>query len=428
MRTVARRALRIVIWAVAAGLTWYVGNLLLMYLYFTLRIGPGYVPVLFGLLGAVGMGGIVMGAASLLARILRKSRVGARAIVFCLAGGAALLFAASSASCAPWPAREKPEPGVKLPVVYNAGYNVSLMGFERMASTFDAHRYEKIYNALVKAGVVDRKTAVVPRAVTDEELKLFHTPQWVEWTHDPATVAKVFELAIVANLHRGFVEDNISRPFRMQTRGTVLAAQLALRYGIACTLGGGFSHAKSDHGEGFNLFADVPLAIASLRAGGWKGKVMILDVDVHHGQGNAIVYKDDPTVFVMDVYNRDNYPRKFEKIDLAIELPGGTGDQEYLKQLKAALPKALAAFKPALLIYVAGVDCYEKDRIGGLRVTEKGIEQRDRFVIDACTSRKIPMCITLSGGYWDGSWRPSAKMIQYAATKVPATQPAAGGQ
>jgi len=352
-----------------------------------------------------------MTTASLPARVRHKPRFGVLIMV----------LVASSTSCAPWPARETPGPEVKLPVVYNAGYNVNALGFEWF---YDGHRYEKVYNALVKAGVVDPATVVVPRAVTDEELLLVHTPEWVKAIHEPKTAAHSFHFFLIGILPRGFVENVIVRPFRMHTRGTVLAAQLALRYGIACTLGGGFSHASSDHAEGLNLFADVPLAVASLRAKGWQGRVMILDVDVHHGQGNAVVFRDDPTVFVMDVYNRDIYPRKFEEVDVAIALPRGTGDEEYLKQLKAALPKALAAFKPELFIYVAGVDCFKKDRVGRLRVTEKGIGQRDRFVIDACTSRKIPLCITLSGGYWHGSWRPSAKMIQYAATKVPATQPA----
>ena len=313
-----------------------------------------------------------------------------------------------------WSAREALPAGLTCPVVYNKGYNIQIP-FAQGFVMFDLSRYEKVYNGLVQAGVTSGKTVIIPGEVTDVELRLVHTPEWVKKTHDRATVAEVFESPVVANLPACYVQQAIVGPFRMQTRGTVLAARYALKTGLACTLGGGFSHAEADHGEGFNLFADVPLAIQTLRKDGWKGNVLVLDVDVHHGQGTAKFFRDDPSVFVMDVYNKDNYPYARVEVDVAIELDSGTGDKEYLRRLGAELPKALDTFKPDLVIYVAGLDCHKDDRIGGLALTEDGLFRRDALVIDLCRKRKIPLCITLSGGYWSGSWRPSVRMIEYAA-------------
>jgi histone deacetylase 11 len=316
-----------------------------------------------------------------------------------------------------WSAREEARPGVVFPIIYNQGYNVDVFGFEN-TTRFDGHRYEKIYMGLYRAGLVNGKTVIVPGRITDEELLNVHTADWVRKTHDPRYVAQTLEVGVIRNLPRGLVEDRIVDPFRYQTKGTVLAVRYALNYGVAATLGGGLSHAQADQGEGFNLFADVPLAVKMLRKEAWDGRIFILDVDAHHGQGNAAFFAGDESVFLMDVYNRDNYPGQFEPVDLAIELERGATDEQYLDALEKKLPKALKRFKPDLMIYVAGVDCCVRDRIGGLAVSEAGINARDRFVIDQCAERQIPLCMTLSGGYWKGSHRPSVEMIKYAAKRL----------
>ncbi len=331
--------------------------------------------------------------------------------------GCWVLMMGNGCSLPHWAAREQAQPGVVIPIVYNKGYNVDIYGFENM-TRFDAHRYEKIYRGLYRAGLVNGKTVIVPGRITDEELLHVHTEDWVRKTHHPRYVAQTLESNIIKNLPRGVVENRIVDPFRYQTKGTVLAARYALMYGVSATLGGGFSHAQADKGEGFNLFADVPLAVKMLRMDSWDGRIFILDVDVHHGQGNAAFFAGDKSVFLMDIYNRDIYPGRFESIDLAIELERGATDEQYLEGLEKKLPKALKRFKPDLMIYVAGVDCCVKDRLGGLAVTESGINARDRFVIDQCAERHIPLCMTLSGGYWKGSYRPSVEMIKYAAKKL----------
>jgi len=382
------------------------------------RYGTGCFPVWWPAVLAVaapavllGITGCIPGIGSSLTRRARKNR--RRALI----GGVVVVLLASGAVPPLWQPAEKLSPEATLPVVYSAGYNISVFGIERKAAA-DVHRYEKIYNYLVSAGVVDRKTVVVPREVTDGELMLVHDKEWVNDYGNPETVGEVFGMHIIGSLPRALVDSRLVRPFRLQTRGTVLAARYALERGIACNLGGGLAHAQRDHGEGFNLFADVPLAIAQLRKSGWRGRAMILDVDAHHGQGNAKFFIDDPTVYVADVYNPDIYPSEKVHVDLAIKVPSQTDDKTYLAKLKAKLPGTLEGFKPDLVIYIAGVDCYEGDLLGGLAMTEQGMFERDRFVIDQCTQRGIPLCITLSGGYWKDSWRPSARMFAYAAKKL----------
>lgn len=335
------------------------------------------------------------------------------AVLFCVA----CFLAYGCATEVAWRAQERVRADVRIPVVYNRAYNLYLYGNERK-TMWDTHRYEKVFADLVARGIVSRQTVVVPGKVTDEELALFHTEEWIAKTHDPREVARVFEQGIIEKLPEKITFNRIVAPFRYQTRGTILAAKLALAHGIACTLGGGFAHAGADKGEGFNLFADAPLAIRSLRHDGWRGKVLLVDVDVHHGQGTARAYRDDPDVFIIDVYNRANYPRRFEKVDIPVALAPGTEDDAYIEKLRRALQEALRVFRPDLVIYVAGVDCHRDDRIGGLAITEDGLFARDTLVIDEVTRRHIPLCITLAGGYWKGSWRPSSRMIAYAATKV----------
>ena len=302
----------------------------------------------------------------------------------------------------------------RVPVIYNSGYNIQIFGAD-LFTMFDLQRYRRVYDYLRKADVVDNDTVIIPRMVTDEELSLVHTDEWIKRTGDKKQVAKVFGINAITWFSQGYVQKNIVNPFRMQTRGTVLAARYALKCGVACNLGGGFAHACREGGSGFNLFADVPLAVATLRRDGWKGKVFILDVDIHHGQGNAKFFRDDPSVFIMDIYNNSNYPYTFEKVDLPVAIPPGTGDREYLKRLAMSLTGALDRFKPELLIYIAGVDSHSSDRIGGTSMTEEGIFLRDKYVINTCRDRKIPLCLIMSGGYWDDCWRSSGKMFRHAA-------------
>jgi len=311
-----------------------------------------------------------------------------------------------------WAERESVGDSDTMPVVYNGAYNINLYGKERL-TRFDAHRYKKIYNALVKAGVTNRRSVIVPHPATDAELLLVHTPEWVEKSHDREQIARVFETSLISRLPQGFVEERIVTPFRLQTRGTMLAARFAVEKGMAVTLGGGFAHAAREGGEGFNLFADVPLAVAGLRADGWNGKIMIVDVDAHHGQGNAKTFRNDRSVYILDVYNRAIYPYRFERVDRAVPLEPGTGDEEYLEKFRKAFMKGLKRFRPKLVIYVAGVDAHKSDPLGGLGLSTEGIFNRDKLVIDECTARGIPLCMTLSGGYWPECWRASARTFIY---------------
>ena len=403
---------------VCAAFLWPVASLIAVGLYIYRKAGPGYVPVAYVLVGVVAVVGAAVGAVSLILPVRKglskRARRSARLSVII---GVACLIVVWRAAPRRWRPREMPPVGTAIPIVYNAGYNVSIFGFEK-GTGFQTDRYARIFRGLCRAGLVSRSTVVVPRRVSDEELLLVHTERWVGETHNPQIVADVFGAGMIAELPPGFVEDRFAAPFRFQTRGTVLAARLAVQKGLACTLGGGFAHAQRDFSEGFNLFADAPLAVATLRREGFAGNILMIDADVHHGQGNALYYQDDPTVFIIDIYNADIYPAVKQTVDLAIELGSGAGDEEYLAPLRAGLPEALDSFKPELVIYTAGVDCSEHDGLGSLAVSEDGIFQRDKLVIDEVTRRGIPLCITLAGGYWKGSDRPSIRMIRYAADRL----------
>ena len=406
--------------ATVGAVLWALADLGAIGVYFLWDAGPGGLGVVYPVVLAVGYGGLFVGGVGMIFRKDKTLWRGMRRAVWLnLLGGLACVALAPACSAPRWPARETAVPG-ELPVVYNASYNINLYGKEKL-TRFDAHRYEKIYNHLAALKITSRRTVVVPRAVTDEELGMVHTPEWIKKTHDPREVAAVFETGLIARLPEGFVAGRIVGPFRCQTRGTMVAARLAVERGMAGTLGGGFAHAGPERGEGFNLFADVPLAVAALRRSGWRRKVMIVDVDAHHGQGNARLFRDDPSVYVLDVYNRSIYPGRFEEVDAAIQLPAAAGDAEYLERFGKALLEGLNDFSPALVIYVAGVDAFEGDALGGLAVTEEGLFERDKLVIDECTHRRIPLCMTLSGGYWPESWRASARMFEYAAKKFAET-------
>lgn len=400
--------------AAIAAFVWPLADMGLVAAYAFWGKGSGGIAVSYTAVAIVGAAGMLMGALSLPGRVSgRLSKGVRRSGRWNLILGAACLALVWQVAPRRWGARER-GPANGVPIVYSSGYNISVFGLEKW-STFRVDRYARIFKGLCAAGIVDRGSIVVPRAVTDDELALVHTEEWIAETRDPLVVADVFEVAVIGTLPTQFVQERIAGPFRLQARGTVLAAQLALERGAACTLGGGFAHAQRDSGEGFNLYADAPLAIATLRRDGFDGRIMLVDADVHHGQGNARYYKDDASVFIVDIYNAENYPYVFDEVDCAIELASGDGDQEYLSALRAELPGALDAFAPKLVIYIAGVDCSEHDALGGLAVTEEGLFARDKFVIDEVTGRGIALCVTLAGGYWEGSEGPSVRMVRYLA-------------
>lgn len=229
--------------------------------------------------------------------------------------------------------------------------------------------------------------------VTWEDCQLVHDAEWVRRIHyglltrrEEAALGLPWspELAL-RTLHA--------------TGSTVAAARDALRVGSGAALGGGTHHARRAVGRGYCLVNDVAVALALLRRDGFDGRVLVLDLDVHQGDGNADCFGSDPGVVVVSVHGARNYP--FERIesDIDVDVPDGTGDADYLALLDDVLARALAAGPYDLAFYLAGADPWEGDRLGRLSLTERGLGDRDRRVIRTLRSVGTPICLTLSGGY-----------------------------
>ena len=181
--------------------------------------------------------------------------------------------------------------------------------------------------------------------------------------------------------------------------GTIQAAEFALQFGIAMNIAGGTHHAYSSHGEAFCLLNDQAIAARYLQHKKLAGKILIVDLDVHQGNGTAEIFKNDPSVFTFSMHGRNNYPFKKENSDLDIELVDGTGDEEYLQILKTTLPGLIARRNPDFIFYLSGVDILSTDKLGKLSCSIEGCKERDRFVLQMCHDQKIPVQVSMGGGY-----------------------------
>ena len=181
--------------------------------------------------------------------------------------------------------------------------------------------------------------------------------------------------------------------------GTIRAAELAFENGIAMNIAGGTHHAYSDHGEAFCLLNDQAIAARYLQKKKLAGKILIVDLDVHQGNGTAEIFEGDDSVFTFSIHGKNNYPFRKETSDLDIPLPDGTGDAEYLKILKNTLPQLIQEQKPDFIFYLSGVDIISTDKLGKLGCTINGCKERDRFVLQTCRDHNIPVQISMGGGY-----------------------------
>ncbi len=187
--------------------------------------------------------------------------------------------------------------------------------------------------------------------------------------------------------------------FWLAAGGSTLAARLAMRDGIGFNIGGGFHHAFPDHGEGFCAIHDVAVAIRKLQKEGLIERAMTVDTDVHHGNGTAAIFADDPTVFTLSIHQFHNYPFEKPSSDIDIHLKDGTGDEEYMQRLKEGCRKGMDEFQPQLVMYVAGSDPYREDKLGGLALSIDGLKRRDRLVFDLARERRAAVAVALAGGY-----------------------------
>lgn len=186
---------------------------------------------------------------------------------------------------------------------------------------------------------------------------------------------------------------------RLAVQGTINAGLMALQDGVAGNLAGGTHHAMPDWGEGFCVYNDVAVAIKVLRQAKWVNKVMIIDCDVHQGNGNAEIFKDEPDVFTFSIHGEKNYPFKKPPSTMDVGLEDKIGDKQYLQTLFDSLNTAFELFKPDLVFYLAGIDPLEVDHFGRLSLSLNGLLERERLVIEKVTQQDIPITLLLSGGY-----------------------------
>ena len=299
----------------------------------------------------------------------------------------------------------------RVAVVYSANYQINLGGAERLHN-FDIRKYARIYLALTTHGLIRPEDVFVPQEVAREDLLRVHTTAYLENLKDSAKVARYLEAPPAKILPAGITDAGILRPFRWATGGTILAARLALQYGIAINIGGGYHHAKPDRGEGFCIYADMPIAIRCLQAEGLIHRTLIVDLDVHQGNGTTVCLAGDPNVFTFDMHQGNIFPVPKEQCTLDVELQAGTGDEAYLRILRERLPEVFDRAKPDLVFLQAGCDTLRGDPLAGLAMTEQGIVARDALVIDEAVSRGVPVVMVLGGGYSPRAWA-----VQYASIR-----------
>lgn len=181
--------------------------------------------------------------------------------------------------------------------------------------------------------------------------------------------------------------------------GTIKASEFALKYGIGMNIAGGTHHAYSDHGEGFCLLNDQAIAARYLQEKKLAQKILIVDLDVHQGNGTAEIFKNDPSVFTFSMHGESNYPFKKEQSDLDIGLPNKCDDETYLSILKETLPNLIDSERPDFIFYLCGVDVIKTDKLGRLGLTLAGCKERDRFVLETCKNLDIPVMCSMGGGY-----------------------------
>jgi acetoin utilization deacetylase AcuC-like enzyme len=225
---------------------------------------------------------------------------------------------------------------------------------------------------------------------------------WLELAHAPAYVAAVLNQTLEAAAVRRIglpVTPEVALRARAANGGTLLAARLALEHGLACNTAGGSHHAFADHGSGFCVFNDVAVAIRVLLAEAQIERALVVDLDVHQGDGTAAIFRDEPCVFTFSMHCRTNFPLHKQASDLDLALDAGLGDDAYLALLAAHLPGLLEEVRPDLVFFDAGVDPHVDDRLGRLALSAAGIERRERLVLETCLNAGVPVAGVVGGGY-----------------------------
>jgi acetoin utilization deacetylase AcuC-like enzyme len=273
-------------------------------------------------------------------------------------------------------------------LVYHDGYDLNLG-----SHVFPSKKYRLIRDRMIEEHFAEPGDFVEPEPASDEDLMLVHQRGWVtRLKHGTLDYLELLKLEIPYS-------HQMVQAFWLAAGGTTLAARLALDQRIGFNVGGGFHHAFPGHGEGFCAIHDVAVAIRKLQAEKRIERAMVVDVDVHDGNGTAAIFAGDQTVFTLSIHQLNNYPSIMPPSTLDVDMEDGAGDDEYIERLEAACRKGMSEFRPELLMYVAGADPYREDQLGGLSLSIEGLKARDRMVFGLAREHGAAIAVTLAGGY-----------------------------
>jgi len=276
----------------------------------------------------------------------------------------------------------------KIKLVYSEKYRVDIG-----AHVFPTEKYRLVKKRLIREGLFKEEDFVPPPMPDEKDILSVHTEEYLnKLKHGKLSMMEILTLELP------YSQELVEASF-LCVGGTILACKNAIETGLGIHIGGGFHHAFPDHGEGFCVLNDVACGIRHLQGVGKIVKAMVIDCDLHHGNGTAYIFRNERNVFTFSIHQENNYPAIKPPSDLDIGLRDGATDEEYLEKLRENIPRIIDSSRPELILYVAGADPYEKDQIGGLSLTMEGLKRRDELVIGWATDSKVPISIVLAGGY-----------------------------
>ncbi len=273
-------------------------------------------------------------------------------------------------------------------LVYHSGYDLNLG-----THVFPSQKFRFIHDRLLAEHFAEPADFVQPEPASDEDLLLVHQQRWI--TRLKTGTLDYMELMKLEIPYSRQMVD----AFWLAAGGTTLAARLALASGIGFNVGGGFHHAFSGHGEGFCAINDIAVGIRKIQKERLIERAMVIDCDVHDGNGTAAIFAGDESVFTLSIHQLNNYPSEKPPSNLDINLDDGVGDAEYLQRLGEACSQAIREFGPQLVMYVAGADPYREDQLGGLSLSMEGLKARDGLVFNLARENHAAIAVTLAGGY-----------------------------
>jgi acetoin utilization deacetylase AcuC-like enzyme len=278
---------------------------------------------------------------------------------------------------------------MSLPIVHHPAYVAPMPAGHR----FPMGKFGRLMAHLLEQGLVAPEEVHVPDLAPPEWLALAHAPDYVA-----AVLGQGLDEAAVRRIGLPITAAVAARS-RAAGGGTVLTARLALAHGLACNTAGGSHHAFAAYGSGFCVFNDVAVAARVLLRDGLVERVMVVDLDVHQGDGTAAIFLDEPRVFTFSMHCRTNFPLRKQRSDLDLALDAGLEDEPYLALIAGHLPGLLEDFRPDLVFYNAGVDPHVDDRLGRLALTGRGLWRRERLVLETCLKAGVPVAGVVGGGY-----------------------------